>query len=107
MEQTQRAETRCAWSALAERLASAGEAFHHQPGTAFRHMSDDRGATVDFGDDAEVDGEGKVNGRAFLEPEIFSFDEYAVRAQVSRATQFTSAAGDRDVDRGACPMPCV
>lgn len=52
---------------LLEGSARAGEAFHHEAGAASRHMRDDGGAAMDFGDHAQIDGKGELHRGAFFQ----------------------------------------
>ena len=88
-------------------LPRAGEALHHQARAALRHVGDDGRPAMNLGDDAEIDGEGEMDRRAFLQSKIFSFNEDAIGAQVASATEFTCASRYRDIDRRAGPMTSV
>lgn len=61
-----------------------GEGFHHQSGAAARNMGDDRGAAMQLGDGAEVDGEREHHLLAFTQTEVGGLDENTGRAQVDR-----------------------
>ena len=70
-------------------------------------MGDDGGAAMDFGDDAEIDGEGEMDGRAFLETEILGFDEDAVRTQVASAAQLAGTTRNGNINGSACAVTSV
>jgi hypothetical protein len=91
----------------ADRSARARQTFHHQAGTAFGNMSNDGSAAMDLGNDAEIDGEGEVNGSALLQAEIFSLDENAVGAEIASAAQLAWSTGNCHVHCGACAMTSV
>src|SRR5262245_19592928 len=55
---------------------------HHQSRAAARHVCNDRSATVNLGDGAEIDREREFDRLAFAQPEVFGLDEDAVGAQV-------------------------
>ena len=90
-----------------EALTCAGEAFHHQARAAFGHMRDDGRASMNFGDDAEIDGERQVHRGAFFQSQVFGLDEYAVGAQVARAAQLSGASRDGNVNGGTRSMTCM
>src|SRR5690606_5729467 len=86
------------------RSARSGEALHHEPSAALRYVRDDRRASVNLGDDAEIDGESQMDGGAFLQSEILRLDEHAVGAQVARPAKLAGAAGCRHVHGGSCAV---
>lgn len=88
-------------------LSGSREAFHHEAGTAFRDVCDDRRATVNFRHDAEIDRECEVDRRTFFQAEILGFDEDAVCAEITRSAQLAWAAGNGDEDRRARTMACM
>jgi hypothetical protein len=87
--------------------ACAGKTFHHQTSATLRYVCNDRGSAMNLSDDAKIDREREMNGCAFLQAEVFSFDEDAVRTQISRSAQLPRTAWYSNVDRRACAMTCM
>lgn len=68
-------------------------------------MGDDGRPPVQFGDRAQVDGEGEHDLLSLAQAQIGSFDEYACGTQVDGLAQFPAAARDSDVDDGSSTVP--
>lgn len=96
-----------AWRVGVRESARAGQAFHHQTGAAARDVSDDRRATMNFGDDAEIDGEGEMHSCAFLETEILGFDEDTIRTQVASTAQLAGTTWNGNINGSACAVTSV
>jgi hypothetical protein len=87
--------------------ACARKAFHHQTSATLRDVCNDCGSAMNLSDDTQIDREREMNRCALLQAEIFSFDEDAVRTQVSRSAQLPRTTWNSNVDRRACAMTCM
>jgi hypothetical protein len=71
------------------------------------HVGDDRGAAMDLGHEAQIDGERELNLLALAQAEIFSLDEYAVRAQILRLADAALSSRHDDVHRSSRSVASV
>src|ERR1700728_541653 len=62
---------------------------------------------MEFGDGAEIDGEGEDHLLALAQAQVRRLDEHAGGAQVHGLAELASAAGNRDVHDRASPVSGV